>query len=728
MPQGQNIIAQEHRRHPGLRRLRASAVPAVAVASRAGAALLAAALAAGLWASPNAAPAVAAASSSQHAPAGTRRALWSAEQAHPALSLLSQTSWVDKGRPMIISVATSVSAPTAQLALDVFVYPRLQDRTDFAMSVKGQVFGVPIWTHTFPLSSLRHGVAGSGSYTITVPTSGPDAAAGFSAALAGGPGVYPVVVELGNVARGTRLARFTTQLIYAPTRPASPKLGLAWVQPVTCPVKTLASGQLEAPGSCMTSISVLSAALARYHQVPVNLAPSPMTLQLLAHGSGSVAQRSLAELRAAGRRSELLAQPFAPVSLSSLARARLGQLARSELLHGQHVVSAVLGRAPVWRTFVPLAPAGPSGLRLLAGLGVHDLVLPGSTLSGLPTSFTVTLANPFYVSGTGLAGTSRTAPEALSANSGLAGHFTNRGNQVLAAHQLLADLAQIYFDDPHLVRAVAVVAPVTWRPSNAFLSTALSGLASSPLVSAMSVSQALRTVPVARRSGGAPLTRRVTPRPLSRLPSGAALHAYQLVTAFSSAAGAANPEVHILRQDVLAAVGYPSAPSSVTRSLGKVGSVLSAQLAKLQVINDRTVTLTSATGQVPITVVSGLGYPLHAVVRLVSSKLRFPGGPARTVTAVKHDTTLRFPVKARASGIFPLRVEVTSPSGHLVLARARLSIRSTAASLAGVALSVGALSFLFVWWVRTSLRGRRKRNRRLMPPLQPLPPELSELG
>ncbi len=53
---------------------------------------------------------------------------------------------------------------------------------------------------------------------------------------------------------------------------------------------------------------------------------------------------------------------------------------------------------------------------------------------------------------------------------------------------------------------------------------------------------------------------------------------------------------------------------------------------------------------------------------------------------------------ARASGAFPLRITVTSPDGVLTVARARVTVRSTAVSGVGVVLSVGALLVLVVWW------------------------------
>ena len=56
----------------------------------------------------------------------------------------------------------------------------------------------------------------------------------------------------------------------------------------------------------------------------------------------------------------------------------------------------------------------------------------------------------------------------------------------------------------------------------------------------------------------------------------------------------------------------------------------------------------------------------------------------------------------------PLILE--SPDGHLVVGRARITVRSTAASGASLIVAMGAATFLAVWWGRNAMKGRRKRG------------------
>jgi hypothetical protein len=78
---------------------------------------------------------------------------------------------------------------------------------------------------------------------------------------------------------------------------------------------------------------------------------------------------------------------------------------------------------------------------------------------------------------------------------------------------------------------------------------------------------------------------------------------------------------------------------------------------------------------------------------------------------VDQTTRLDIEVRSRTSGAFPFEVEVTSPDGELALATTRYSVRSTAVSGVGLALSIGAGVFLVVWWAR---HWRASRNAKLV--------------
>ena len=99
-------------------------------------------------------------------------------------------------------------------------------------------------------------------------------------------------------------------------------------------------------------------------------------------------------------------------------------------------------------------------------------------------------------------------------------------------------------------------------------------------------------------------------------------------------------------------------------------------------------------------------------LRLTSSKLAVPDGNERLVTVTDGATQVRVPVEARASGTFPVTVDLLTPTGSQPVAPStQLTVRSTGLSGLGLALSVGALIVLALWWLRhLYLARRRKRN------------------
>jgi hypothetical protein len=145
---------------------------------------------------------------------------------------------------------------------------------------------------------------------------------------------------------------------------------------------------------------------------------------------------------------------------------------------------------------------------------------------------------------------------------------------------------------------------------------------------------------------------------------------------------------------------------------------IDAELGKLTLAQDRTITLTSRTGRIPITVISQAGYTVHAVLTVASDKLSFPNGSTQALALDRRDNPEYFDVSARASGDFPLSVSLISPNGDLVLLNSRFTVRSTATSAVAIALSVGAGAFLLGWWGRSLIMRRRERSRR---PVRPGP-------
>jgi hypothetical protein len=127
--------------------------------------------------------------------------------------------------------------------------------------------------------------------------------------------------------------------------------------------------------------------------------------------------------------------------------------------------------------------------------------------------------------------------------------------------------------------------------------------------------------------------------------------------------------------------------------------------------SDGAVTLTSRRGAVPVSLENTTGYPVRLRVRVTSPKLVFPSGDQRTVTVSPHGVTVTFVAEARSTGSFPMDVILTSPDGAVRFAGGRVFVRSTAANVLALVLTVSGLLFLVVWSSRDLIRRSLRRSR-----------------
>jgi hypothetical protein len=144
-------------------------------------------------------------------------------------------------------------------------------------------------------------------------------------------------------------------------------------------------------------------------------------------------------------------------------------------------------------------------------------------------------------------------------------------------------------------------------------------------------------------------------------------------------------------------------------TLGSIAFTIDRFLAQVHVPRPSTITLTSRSGEIPLTFRNDTGQRIEVFVGLASPKLTFPQGSSRRITLEPRSTTVRFAVEARASGTFALQLGVRSPDGGLPVADTRFRVRSTAASTVGIVLMGSAAVFLTLWRGAPGLRSRERR-------------------
>jgi len=418
-----------------------------------------------------------------------------------ALSLVTQSAFVRATENFILCVRVDGVTDPSQVELAVTTYARIENRTNFLRTIEGKNLRSSLDVRRFPLERVQVGVCGTGSFLLSVP---PPARASA--------GVYPVRVELRRADDTAVISSFVTHLVYVPTLPVTQPINVAVVLPVHDTPALQPGGARHLRR--LTDLGALAGALESVPDVPIVLDPTPETLEAMA--TSDPGKEALASLRNAVRNRQLLAGPYVPVDLPALLGAQLTDEASAQLTAGSDVMAQRFlaeGQRPDPRTWVVRDPVDQESLTDLRGRGFDRVVLPPANLSPLRDSVdAANRARPFTVEAR--PGSRQTAFEA---DADLTAHFVDGGDEVLHAHQLLADLAFIYFEVPNEPtggRGVVAVAPRTWHPTSAFLRALLLGMRGNPVVNAVTLDALFTTVPAAvdRRK---PIQRTLVPSPRS---------------------------------------------------------------------------------------------------------------------------------------------------------------------------------------------------------------------
>ena len=660
--------------------------------------------------------------------------------------LAYQTPWVTPGQPFDLKLRTgSGTPPAAALGVSVAVYGCLTSVSSFDQAAtSSSPSGTPISRTTTPLAwtslhadavgsdlSLGVNTTGAASSTISSPNPAIDIHSNNGSCQEG---VFPVRLQLVNSNSGNTIASLTTFMVYV-TAPAGQRLRFAMVVPASASLgpasQPTASSLLANPLDALTrpsattvgDLTQLVAALGTgpNPSVPVTVTANAQALQAMTSAGHSTSVNALAGLSDTPGLHQFAPTPYTPVDASALVDAGLGtelvaQLARgSEVLTDDGIVHSTTpppsgGSAP-WITNDGL---DDSTLAQLATIGYNQLILPPADVTSSPVNGSG--AEPFTIDSTH--GSSFIA---ITSNTDLASRMTaHPGDPVLAASQLLGELAQIYFEYPNLSTARAVVAvPPTGSTLNpTMIGTLLTDLSNNPFVEGVTAAGLFQTLSApAACHGGCKLTSSSSSSAPPGLPV-SGIHTQRnriagLASAIPAASPIALPLQHQLSDLVLASESENLKPSQQSSVIRNTGAALNAQLAQVSVSGDQSITLTSRNASIPVSIASRAPYPITGTLTLTSDELLFANGTRRLsmqVPLTSANTTRYIAVQARSSGESKLQITFSTPADGMVITTGVLTVRSTATSVVGVVLSLGAVAVLLAWWLRTSVR-RRKRRR-----------------
>jgi len=616
------------------------------------------------------------------------------------LALSYQTPWVGGSGDFSLRLHLERPSGPSDPEVAVTIYPAVATRSEFVLTVADKIGPAPLLpVQALPVSALVPDTAGDVTVNLRLAD---------RLSLGKEDGVFPVRVALRERSSERVLQQFTTHIVYLPGQHTGEKLGLALVLPVHAAAGLPPNGNRQLQG--IDDLAAVGAGLEATANTPIALAPTPETLATLAASSDDKAVAVLKSLQQRASTSTVLAGTYVPTNLPALLDGGLSSDATTQIARGSDTVAETLRVRPDTRTWLAQGPLDDASLAMLGQRGIDRVVTSDADLKP-DTGQRLTVTQPFLVSGG-----ERQLPAAV-ADPGLSTYFDNRTAPALAASHLLADLAVIYLDQPGGDRrGVVAVAPRSWRVDRQLLEAAVAGLNQNPIVEPVSLDTLFTGVTPAKGDNGRTVQRRVAPvGPGGLADMVAELRSSRVrLDALGSVLGPGTADHCNLDERLLLAESTDLRTNRQRQAyLDAVLAGIDSQRQAIRIPGGRSFTLTARSAEIPVTFQNRTGARAKVVVKVQSEKLDFPQGNTQLLDLSRLNTTQRFSVVSRTSGAFPVRITLESPDGNLMIGQARFTVRSTAASGVGLAVSIGAAVFLAVWWGRHALRGRRAR--RLVP-------------
>jgi hypothetical protein len=624
----------------------------------------------------------------------------------PRIELVAQDPWTQIGGEVAIRLSIANAPPDAIVSFTA--YGSVDQKRFFDRAIDGAPQTTPLGIVRTPLAEMP--LDAQGYRTAVLP---------LQSLNCRFVGVYPLGVELRDDDENT-VSSFRTMLVVANGTQQIP-LQVAWIWPVSAAPSFLPNGATDRsvidalrPSGRLGRMAL---ALDAVPDVPVTLAPTGDTIEAwIAHSQ--LDSSITATLDALLTADSALSGPYVPIDLASLVEHQHTAAVDEVLRRGRDAIQPIFGSRLDDRVRV-LDPATPGAVERLRSMGVDRLILDPQSLDSPPQTW-FPLAQPVHLR-TNLTPTGAAPTSAFLTDPVLQEILGSDIPGALRAQLVLSGLAVIARSEPGNVRATVLVNPSKLDAPASLYTALLAGLRDHPYLEPVTAAQAFETVsvePAARPAiPGTQSTERQVAVVSTAEPAVAAgdysIHRARLGS-FGALTRHGDPIVDDADRSLLASVSN-AWPTDIGRARARahlrvIDRAIEGLLRRIQVPDTRTITLTSRSGEIPLTFRNDTGFPVRVRASLASSKLFFPHGSVIELELPPRSTTVRVAVEARTSGTFPLELEVTSTDGVLSISRRRLEVRSTFVSTVGIVLMVSAAGFLAVWWGFELRRRHRRRS------------------
>lgn len=480
------------------------------------------------------------------------------------------------------------------------------------------------------------------------------------------------------------------------------------VWPLSAPTTRTAAGRYpqEVPAELAPGgrLDALLAAIEHHPDAPVLLAPETQLVEELSDRSDGFtlvdgtrvdgddpaavnAARLLERLRTVVADSSLdpVVGPYGRADVAALAAAPgdLAGMAGSAITTARLRAQALLGRAPTSSVYLSTTPLTPASLDLTTE-GTHLLLPYEQVQDDIAVSEDLAVGRARRLVREPGAEPQRLATIADPQVTRIVAAAPTEAGLAVARQRLVAETALLHLTRPgEADRSLLVLPPTHWSPSVGLAPALLSSLVDSPW---------LDLGPPDRPSGRLPGAQLATSA--ATLPgtvTSALTSAREQLGALRAAMPSGLPDLdgqtvddlddallRTLTPEALAAVG-----TDALAGIRAVRNVAESAFGEVELPEDAGVTLTSDTGEVPITLRRTRGGDIDLVVEVESGAglLWEEDGRSQQITLPEDSSrTVAFSARAAARGTFAVTVSVWDPTHRKILDTATVSVRSTSIS------------------------------------------------
>jgi hypothetical protein len=513
-------------------------------------------------------------------------------------------------------------------------------------------------------------------------------------------GVYPLKIVITNTT-GQTVASLVTHIVILNSTAGIKPIQVVNVIPVSYRlVPSLSnpnSSSFDETSLNLTSLNQYLSVLQNFVFLNFDLDISPYLINRLFTSQASFPTFEKLATLIRSPQHELISSPYVPINPSLFSGSLLNQDCNSIISFGRQWINR-FNPTSIINAWIQDQPLNSVGLKCILANNYNVLIAPQELFQ--PQALEITATAPFKLNN--IAATSNLL--GVIADS-MANHLNNNDPE-LSAINVVSELAQVYFDEPNafFTRSIVLVPPDSLTAQT--LSDYLNALSSAPFLTTSTLGNALADTPIGY--GYNLKQRQVTLSSLNTTLPVKNIAATHFALSILNLLFPVQPS--ILLQNFQADLYIAESSSSFFRQkniwLSQAQNYLNFIRQNIHIVPEKTITLTSSLGKIPVTINKASNVPLISIqVTIQSNGLNFPHGATYKLMLTHSSNTVYFFVKTKGTGISFLKVFITPTGYPYELAQSRFLIHSTAISTLGLILNLAAIALLLIWWIK-SFNGR----------------------